>query len=153
MKVALLFMAVLTVIYVGAACYVYASLTSVAADDYLYVDPNNYPDVGYVAYEWKPETPPTKWYTPEELGIVLIYDIGEDGDVFEIGAIREKEPFQLFGVTFKYEDKFYTVSEHWITLAGCEPNVKATVMLVSGAGLGLGWLFTGVLFFKGRKKQ
>jgi len=59
-KVALLLMVVLTVIYAGAASYVYASLTSrfnVAADNYLYLDPNNYPDVGYVAYEHELEPP------------------------------------------------------------------------------------------------
>jgi len=76
--------------------------------------------------------------------------------VLQIGVDREKEPFPLQreeGTYFLYKDKFYVVADVWITFAGCEPYAEATVMLVSGVGLGLGWFFTGVLFLKGRKKE
>ena len=66
-KIVLLLMAISTVVYIGAVVY---------ADSSVY---SAYNDIVYAAFEYESETPPTNWYTPEQLGIFNIMEYGENG--------------------------------------------------------------------------
>jgi len=150
MKVALLLMAVLTVTYVSAVVYAnfYAN-----ADFHDYANSHRY--VIYAAYKYEQDTPPTEWYTPEELGIVEVWEV--NGRTLQIIVDREKEPFPFgpYGTDdqltiFLYKDGFYTVAHRWVTFA---PYHVKQWQIPIGVALGAGWLFVGVLFLKGRKKE
>lgn len=139
-KVTLLLIAILTVIYVGAV--VYAN--------------SNYNDVVYAAYKYEQDTPPTEWYTPEELGIVEVWEL--NSGAVQIVVDREKEPFPFgpYGTDdqltiFLYKDEFYTVSHRWVT-PGLPESIKQWQIPIGGA-LVAGWVFTGALFFKGMKRE
>ena len=137
--VTLILMAILTVIYVSAVVY-----ANTNANAY----PHRY--VLYGAFEYESETPPTDWYTPEQLGIYDVIEYGENGSWLHIAVDREKEPFPLQSENpiFLYQDKFYHVSPLWVT-PGLPEGVKQWQILIGGA-LGAGWVFTGALFFKRR---
>jgi hypothetical protein len=111
----------------------------------------------YTAYKHEQDTPPTEWYTPEELGIVEVWELGNRA--VQIVVDRRKEPFP-FGplgtddqlTVFLYKDEFYTVSHRWVTFAigrGSLPPWQTPI----GGVLGVGWVFTGALFVKERKKK
>lgn len=130
-------MVVLTVIY--SSVVVYANTNGNAnSHDYPYP-----PYVVYAAYEYK--KPPSKWYTPEELGIAKIIEVGEEGSAVEVVVDREKEPFPLQGskAIFLYKGRFYIFSDRWVTFALPE-YVKRWGFPMGGA-LGTGWIFTGAL--------
>jgi hypothetical protein len=135
-KVALLLMAALTVSYVSMIAYVYASST------------NDRNDVVYGAFEYDSE--PSDWYTPEDLGIFSIIELGEGW--LHVAVSKEDEPFPLQEEQpiFKYKDKFYQVSELWVT-PGLPESTKGTLILAA-CGLGCGWFFAGGLFLTERKK-
>jgi hypothetical protein len=143
-KAALILMAILTVIYVSAV--VYANIN--ANDDY-YIHP-------YLTSEYV-DTPPTEWYTPEELGIVEVWELGKR--TVQIVVDRREEPFP-FGplgtddqlTIFLYKDEFYTVAHRWVTFAIDRGSLPPWQIPIGGA-LGAGWAFTGALFLKWRKKQ
>ena len=137
--VTLILMAILTVIYVSVVVYANAN-----ANAY----PHRY--VLYGAFEYESETPPTDWYTPEQLGIYDVIEYGENDSWLHIAVDREKEPFPLQSENpiFLYQDKFYQVSPLWVT-PGLPEGVKQWQILIGGA-LGAGWVFTGALFFKRR---
>lgn len=141
-KAVLILMAILTAIYVNITVYANASAYS-----------HRY--VVYAAYKYEQDTPPTEWYTPEELGIVEIYEVNDRA--VQIAVDREKEPFPFgpYGTDdqltiFLYKDEFYVVSHRWVTFA--DEYVKQWQIPIGGA-LGVGWVSTGVLFLKWRKKQ
>lgn len=141
-KVALLSMAVLTVTYVSAVVY---ANTNANAYSHRYVL--------YGAFEYESETPPTDWYTPEQLGIYDVIELGENGSWLHIAVDREKEPFPLQSENpiFLYKDKFYQVLPLWVT-----PGLPKSIMqwqIQIGGALGVCWIFTGVLFLKWRKKE
>ena len=138
--VTLILMAILTVIYVSAV---------VCANTNANAYPHRY--VLYGAFEYESETPPTDWYTPEQLGIYEVIELGESW--LHIAVDREKEPFPLQSENpiFLYKDKFYQVSSLWTT-PGLPESVKQWQMPIGGA-LGVCWIFTGVLFLKWRKKE
>ena len=139
-KVTLLLVAILTVIYVSAVVYAYANSNLIH-------------DVVYTAYEYESETPPTDWYTPEQLGIYEVIELGENADCLQIVVHQEKEPFPLQSENpiFLYKDKFYQISSHWVT-PGLPEHVKQWQTPIGGA-LGVCWVFTGALFLKERKKE
>jgi hypothetical protein len=144
MKAVLVLMAILTTIYVSAVVY-----ANVNANDDYYIHP-------YLTSEYV-DTPPTEWYTPEELGIVEVWELGNRA--VQIVVDRRKEPFP-FGplgtddqlTVFLYKDEFYTVSNRWVTFAIGGGSLPPWQIPIGGA-LGVGWVFTGVLFVKGRKKE
>ena len=151
-KAALILMAILTAIYVCAV--VYANDADTNANDYA----NDYPPLTYgtAAFEYESDTPPTVWYTPEELGIVGIIECGENRSVLQIIVDKEKEPFPLQSkeplTRFLYKDKFYTVSYRWVTFTDpCGSGFQWQMPL--GITLGVGWIITGVLTLKWRKAQ
>jgi hypothetical protein len=142
-KAALILMAILTVIYVSAVVY---------ANTNAYPYPHRY--VLYAAFAYESETPPTDWYTPEQLGIYDVIEYGENGSYWlHIAVDREKEPFPLQSENpiFLYKDKFYQVSSLWTT-PGLPEHLKQWQIPIGGA-LGAGWVFTGILFLKWRKRE
>jgi len=148
-KAALILMTVLTVIYVSAVVY-----DNVNANVNLYDYANSHRYVVYAAYKYEQDTPPTEWYTPEELGIVEVYEV--NSRAVQIIVDREKEPFPFgpYGTDdqptiFLYKDEFYTVSSRWVTFA--IESLKWEIPI--GGALGVGWFFTGVLFLKWRRKE
>lgn len=149
-KATLILMGILTVIYAGAVAYVNANSS---LDDNIEGDLSR--AVLYAAFEYESETPPSVWYTPEQLGITGVIRYGENCSWLHIGVDREKEPFPLQREQpiFLYKDKFYKVSHLWVTPAGCDPNVELIVKWLFGLGLGLGWVFTGILLLNGRRKE
>jgi len=136
-KVVLTLMVVLTAIYVSVV--VYANVNS------------NYDDVVYAAFEYESETPPTNWYTPEQLGIVKIIEYGENGSWLHIVVDPKQEPFPLQEeqLIFLYNSTFYQVSSLWVT-PGLPESVKQWQIPIGGV-LGVGWVLTGALSLKGRK--
>jgi len=151
MKAVLVLMAILTTIYVSAV--VYANVN--ANDDYYMTKGHVY--VVYAAYKHEQDTPLTEWYTPEELGIVEVWELGNRA--VQIVVDRRKEPFP-FGplgtddqlTVFLYKDEFYTVSHRWVTFANGGGSLPPWQIPIGGA-LGAGWVFTGALFVKWRKKE
>jgi len=147
-KAALILMTILTVIFVSVVMYVNAN-----ANFHDYANSHRY--VVYAAYKHEQDTPPTEWYTPEELGIVEVWELGNR--TVQIVVDRRKEPFP-FGplgnddqlTVFLYKDEFYTVSHRWVTFAvGYVTQWQVPI----GIALGAGWVSTGALFVKVRKKQ
>ena len=146
MKASLMLMAALTLLYVIVIVYANANTDS---DDY--VDPYHY--VVYAAYKSESDAPPSVWYTPEELGIVEIYDFGEDDPgAVQITVDRQKEPFPLQEETpiFLFRDDFYIVSSHWVTFADSN-GIQWQVP--TGVALGTVWTFLGVLFVRRRMRE
>jgi len=145
MKIALISMSVLTVIYISTAIYTNASSIG-----------SNGKSKGLVAYEYESETPPTKWYMPEELGIVSFMEIGNSTRYALLVGVYDP-PFDLQAEQpiFKYKDKFFIFSSHWITFGDSEnrPPPEPILVEIGGALLSLGWIFSGILFLKERKKQ
>lgn len=148
-KAALILMAILTAIYVCAIVYGNTNAND-HADDY---PPFTY---GTAAFEYESDTPPTAWYTPEELGIVGIIECGENRSVLQIIIDKEKEPFPLQSkdplTIFLYKDKLYAVSYRWVTFAdpcGSEFQWQMPV----GITLGVGWIIAGVLALKLRREH
>lgn len=137
-KVALFSMLILTVIYV---------ITVVYANSSAYGH-----EVLYTAFEYGLQQLPTEWYAPEQLGIVEIIEYEETGTLHVV-VDRRMEPFPLQAEqpVFKYKEKFYVISEHWVTLS-IFLTVKQYEMLVAGV-LGLGWIFVGAFFIKERKAR
>lgn len=146
-KAVLLLMVALTVIYVSVVVYANTNSTYDYANGLRYV--------GYAAFKYEQDTPPTEWYTLEELGIVEVWELNDRA--LRIAVDREKEPFP-FGplgtddqqIIFLYKGEFYTVSHRWVTFV--HSGVKQWQIPIGGA-LGVGWVFTGALFLNGRKKE
>ena len=136
-----LLMAILTVIYASAVAY-----ANVNSHPY----PHQY--VAYAAFEYRGDTPPTEWYTPEQLGIYDVTVYEENYSFLHIAVDREKEPFPLQEKqpVFLYKDKFYRVSQLWAT-PGLPESVKQWQFPIAGL-LGIGWISTGILFIW-RKKE
>jgi hypothetical protein len=140
-KAVLVLMAILTVTYVGVV--VYANTTA-----------NSHRYVLYTAFEYEGDTPPTEWYTLEQLGIYGVIEYGgNDSYWLHIAVDREKEPFPLQEKQpiFLYKEKYYQVSPLWIT-PGLPESAKQWQISIGGV-LGAGWVFTGILFLKWRKKK
>ena len=149
-KAALILMTILTVIFVSVVIY---ANVNVDANFHDYANSHRY--VVYAAYKYEQDTPPTEWYTPEELGIVEVWELGNRA--VQIVVDRRKEPFP-FGplgtddqlTIFLYKDEFYTVSHRWVTFAD---GYGTQWQVPIGIALGAGWVITGALFLKWRGKE
>ncbi|MGB9135603.1 MAG: hypothetical protein WCC63_08520 [Candidatus Bathyarchaeia archaeon] len=137
----LVLMVILTVVYAGMVAY-----ASATASSHRYVL--------YAAFEYEGDTPPTEWYMPDQLGIHGIIEYGENGSSWlHIAIDREKEPFPLQErqPIFLYKDKYYQVSPLWVT-PGLPESVKQWQIPIGGA-LGIGWIFTAILYLKRERKK
>ena len=142
-KASILLLAILTVIYAGLVAYANANPSGLSGHRYIVP----------AAFEYESETPPTEWYTPEQLGIVDTVYYEENCTWFHAIVELEKEPFPLQEEQpiFKYKDKFYQISPLWTT-PGLSESAKAQ-LIGGGVLVGSGWAFTGALFLKGRKEE
>ena len=155
-KASILLMAILTVVYASAVAYKigYADGESRVRKYSIVRQPIGYGIWRSYSAE-KLKTEPAEWYTPEELGIVLIKC--RHFEHYHIYIVREHEEKALAWMrddeftpyAVKYEDEFYHIVFLWTTPAVPEPNWQIPI----GVALGLGWVFTGVLFLKGRKEE
>jgi len=143
-KAVLILLVILTVIYVSAV--VYANTNASAC-------PDPHRCVLYAAFKYEADTSPSEWYTLEQLGICDVIEYVENGSWLHIAVDREKEPFPLQSENpiFLYKDEFYQVSSLHVTPALPE-GIKNWQIPVGGA-LGIGWVFTGVLFLRWMKKE
>jgi len=155
MKVTLLLMAIMTVltlIYAGAVAYKmgYAD-GELHAHEYSVVKHPTHYNIWRHYFAEKLETEPEEWYTPEELGIVLIpgYD---DYDIYIVDkekALAWMRDGEFTPHALKYQDEFYRISFLWVTPGLGEWPWRILI----GGVLGLGWIFTGALLLKERKKE
>ena len=142
-------MTILTVIFVSLVIY-----ANVNANANFHDYANSHRYVVYAAYKYEQDTPPTEWYTPEELGIVEVYEV--NSRAVQIIVDREKEPFPFgpYGTDdqltiFLYKHEFYTVSHRWVTFYRYGTQYQIPI----GIALGAGWVITGALFLKWRGKE
>ena len=152
-KASLLLMAILTVVYAGVVVYANANSSYGSSGDGK--EPMEY-GIWKSYHAEKLETEPEDWYTPEELGIILV-----ESEVIEgrlgIYIVDEEKAFpwmrddEFTPYAVKYEDEFYHIVFLWVT-----PGLPEHVMqwqIPTGAALGVGWVFCGVLFLKGSKEE
>ena len=152
-KASILLMAILTVVYAGLVVYANANSSHGVGSSGDGKEPIEY-GIWKHYFAEKLETEPQEWYTPEELGIILVESKVEEGCFHILIVDEEKALPWMNGTTpepyaVKYEDEFYRILSLWVTPAGCEPNWQIPI----GVALGFGWVFTGVLFLKGRKEE
>jgi hypothetical protein len=142
MKAGLILMVALTLLYVIVIVYANAN-----TDSNNYVNPYRY--VVYAACKHESDTPPSVWYTPEELGIVEIREVAESRWV-QITVDRQKEPFPLQRESpiLLYKDEFYKVESRYVTFDESNNGWQIPI----GAMLVSGWTCIGVLFLRGRIK-
>jgi len=148
-KVALLSMAVLTVIYVSLVAYAYANSSGEGKYPIEYGIWKSY-------FAEKLETEPQEWNTTEELGIIF-------GDKMEYA---ETETYLILIVdeekalpwmrddeqsAVKYEDEFYRIVWLWVT-PGLPESVKQWQLPI-GVALGAGWVSTGASFIRERRTK
>jgi hypothetical protein len=115
-------------------------------------------DVVYNAGLYTSLTPPSIWYTRDQLGIVGVMEYGPDDSLqLQIVVNLEKEPFPLQREQpiFLYKDRFFRVTPFRVT-----PNLESTKewhtrrwQILMGVALGVGWISVGVLLIKWRKKK
>ena len=91
-KAALILMTLLTVIYIGAVVFTFGNAEM---DDYF--GPHSNHTVVYAADRYEGDTPPTNWYTLEQLGIYGVIGYRAGDSWLQIAVDREKEPFSLQG--------------------------------------------------------
>ena len=138
-KAVLILMVILTVIYASTVVYVNTT-TSL--------------NLVYAADLYKSGASPSNWYTPDQLGIVDIIEYEANNSCWlHVVVDRDKEPFPLQREQpiFLYKDRFFQVSPLWATPRPPEGTQQWQVLL--GGVLGVGWIFTGALFLKWRKKK
>jgi len=154
MKAVLVLIAILTVAYVGVVVYANTNPSHpVNSSDYR--DPIDY-GIWCHYFAEKLQWEPQEWNTTEELGIILVPSKVTE-DHYHIFIVDEEKALPwMNGATpmpyaVKYEDKFYRILGLWVT-PGLPESVKQWQIPIGGA-LGAGWVFTGALFVKGRKKE
>lgn len=135
MKIILVTMVIITAIYVGAVVYANTSSSSSGAIDAASL------------YHEEPE----EWYTPEQLGIDKILGYDENSTWVQVvygkqGPLVNPDERPVF----KYRGKFWQISSLHVT-PGLPEEVKRKQVLIGGA-ICIGWIFTGVLFFKSERK-
>ncbi len=146
-KAILIIMTHLTGIYIGTVVYI----NSLTSPDISFTSPG----VVYGAHLYTSVTPPSIWYTRDQLGIVGIREFGPDEYLqLQIIVDQEKEPFPLQREQpiFLYKDRFFQVSSHWVT-PGLPDSSTLHWQILAGSVLGAGWVFVGALFIKWRKKE
>ena len=98
---------------------------------------------------------PIYWNTTDELGVVFIKD--RFFDHYDVYIFDEEKASPWMNGTkpqpsaraVKYEDELYQIAELWVPPGVGEPNWLVPI----GIFLGAGWILTGILFLKLRKKE
>jgi hypothetical protein len=153
-KAALILIAILTAVYVGVVVYANTN-SSYPVNSSDYRDPIEY-GIWCHYFAEKLQWEPQEWYTPEELGIILVPSKVTE-DRYHIFIVDEEKALPWMNGTtpmpyaVKYEDKFYRILGLWVE-PGLPESVKQRQIPIGGV-LGAGWVFTGGLFVKGRKKE
>jgi hypothetical protein len=130
-------LAIVTVAYIVALVY------GNATNQYL---------VSYGAFEYK--SAPSVWYMPEQLGIVSFTEHGQNGTIWlEVGVDPSKEPLPLqeYQPIFKYEEKFFQISDAWVTPG--LPRYSKGWQIPLGIGVGTSWMIAGILILRERRKM
>ena len=133
-----LMLAILTAVYISSVVYANAS------------SKNNTFSTLYSAILYKSE--PSKWYYPEQLGIVEIIDYGAENATWVHVVVPPKlDPGDLDveRPVFIYKGRFYQIAEGSIN-PGLHETVERWQILIGG-GLGAGWIFVGALILRKRK--
>jgi len=155
-KAVIILMAILTATYVGVVAYTSTNLSH-SADSNVYRDPIEYGIWRHYDAE-KLQWEPQEWYTPEELGIVLVKDKFPE-NYYDIFIVDEEKALPWMNGTapmpyaVKYQNEFYRISWLWVT-PGLPESVKLKQWQIPIGGLlGVGWVCTGVLFLKWKKEK
>lgn len=94
---------------------------------------------------------PEQWYTPEQLNIVKIIGYSENATAIQVVYGIEGPPFETAGVIFKYEERFWQISELHIDFGRHYPldylRNHGFVGAVSGLIAGC-WVITGIFLKK-----
>ena len=162
-KATLLFMTILTVIYVSAV--VKANMNTNSSNVVDSGDGKRPIEYGILrAYSAeKLETEHQQWNTTEELGIILVQsNVSEERYHIYIVDPEKALPWMKDIIpepdAIKYEDNFYSIDFLWVTPSPFLPQrgILEWVKLLQiplGVALGACWAFTGVLLNKWRKKE
>lgn len=149
----LILMTILTVIYVSVV--VYANATSANSSDSTDKgkDPVEYGIWKHYLAD-KLETEPAEWYTPEQLGIVLVKSPVTEERYHIFIADEEKALPWMNGTkpmpyAVKYENAFYRIAYLWVT-PGLPESVKQW-QVPAATGLGAGWIIVGALLIQRKK--
>lgn len=150
-----LLMAILTAVYIGMIVYSNANSShGVDANGYG-KDPIKYGIWKHYLAK-KLETEPEEWYTPEELGIMLVESEVIEGR-YHIYIVDEQKALPWMNGTMpmpyavKYENNFYRITFLWVT-PGLPETVKSW-LIPTGIAIGGGWVFIGALFIKWWKNR
>jgi hypothetical protein len=106
----------------------------------------------YSTHKYVSETAPAVWYAPEQLAIVQFG--GESGDMYvwcEIDPVRQ--PNVEDGTIVLYDGVFYEFLPVHVDAFGPKQSLLPQPAFgVFGWMLGVGWILTGALFIKWRRK-
>ena len=156
-KAVLVLMAILTVIYVSVVVYANTSSSHNADSNGYGREPIEY-GILKAYFAEKLETEPQEWNTTEELGIIFGDKMEPaETETYLILIVDEEKALPWMNGTIpepyavKYGDNFYRIVFLWVDL-GLPESVKQWQIPIGGV-LGAGWVFTGALFLKGRKKE
>lgn len=157
MKAVLVLMAILTVAYVGVVVYANNNSSHNADSGDYGKEPIDY-GILRAYFAEKLETEPQEWNTTEELGIIFGDKMEPaETETYLILIVDEEKALPWMNDTIpepyavKYGDNFYDIVFLWVEL-GLPESVKKW-QFPTGATLGAGWVFTGALFVKWRKKE
>jgi len=154
-KAVLILLVILTVIYVSAVVYASANSSVDTDSSGEGKHPTEY-GIWRHYHTWKLQGEPQEWYTPEELGVILVPSPVIEDHYYLFIVDPEKALPWMSGTepmpyALKYEDKFHSISFLWLTPALPE-SIKNWQIPVGGA-LGACWIFTGAIFLKERKNE
>ena len=135
MKILLISMLIITAVYLGVIVYANSNSSSGGAIDAAFL------------YHGEPE----EWYTPEQLGIVKICGYSEDANWIQVvygdqGSLVNPDEQPIF----KYNGKFWQISKLHVTPGLPEEAKKWQVPI--GGMIAVGWVFTGIVFFKSKRR-
>jgi len=157
MKAVLVLMAILTVAYVGVVVYANNNSSHNADSGGYGKEPIDY-GILRAYFAEKLETEPQEWNTTGELGIIFGDKMeSAETETYLILIVDEEKALPWMNGTIpepyavKYGDSFYRIVFLWVGF-GLPERVNQWQIPIGGA-LGAGWVFTGALFVKGRKKE
>jgi hypothetical protein len=136
-------MTVLTVLYAIAVLYANTSSTYSSGSSSEGKHPTEYGIWRHYSAE-KLATDPDEWYTPEELGVILVESTVTEGR-FSLLIVDEAKAFpwmrdeEFTPATVQYEDAFYHILFLWVT-PGLPDHVRQWQIPI-GVALGIGWVF------------
>jgi hypothetical protein len=156
MKACLVAMVILTAVYIVVVVYANANSRYNTDSSNYGKKPIEY-GILKAYFGERLETEPQEWNTTGELGITFgkLMEAAEN-ETYEVLIVDTEKALSWMNGTVpepyavKYGDNFYRIVFLWVELGLPESIKKWQVPIV--AALGVSWAFTGVLFFKWRKK-